>query len=270
MTAVEITLRRWLERIVLTVAVWLTGAACWFVFCLANRLHVRGPRRRLRPGLLIVSNHQSMLDSFLVGSALYFPQLMWAPNLTPHQLADEENFMQLPVLSRIFKILRVIPVKKTAGRVRRDPIAFRRAVKVLRSGGIVHVYIEGTRSRSEQLLPPVPEVGAIALLSGATVRPVYLNGMHRVQPYRKDPGDGPPTWWRRLSPRVEWVMDVRAGHDTLVNVGDDISPTEAAALAGCGDNRERSDRLARALMERISLLKGSYKVDGTFNGRVSI
>ena len=77
----------------------LTMVICLIVFRVLNRLEVRGYRYRgpVR-GQLATSNHQSLIDSFLVGLIIYFPWLIWQPHLAPYHLADARNFMTHPLL----------------------------------------------------------------------------------------------------------------------------------------------------------------------------
>ena len=135
------------------------------------------------------------------------------------------------------------------------------ACSTLRQGGMLHVFIEGTRSPDDNLMPPKPQVGALALDTGATVVPLYFRGMHRVHPYRKMPCDPPETWWRRwFGTHTEWLLDIRAGHHIVVEVGQPITPQELQVLAGSGEHRERVTRLSCAIMERLQALRSeSFK-----------
>lgn len=247
----------WLGRGLLFFTLALTWLTCLFVFRVLNRTtvigrHYLGPRRRC----LIVSNHQSLIDSFLVGLVAYFPWVLWHLDLAPSHLADANNFVTHPLLKFVYRELRVIPVGRNADGTRSDLKAFLAARRVLASGRILHVFPEGTRSTSEQLLPPVPQVGALALVDGVTVLPVYISGMHKVFPYRKKRGDPPATLWRFLFGRqTEWLLDVRAGHRLTVVVGRPISPDELRRIAGQGRPREQSARVSEALMCRIRHLQ---------------
>lgn len=252
---------RWLglifSGILFYITLVFTALMCLIGFRLLNKTAVMGvqnlgPRRRL----LIVSNHQSLVDSFVVGMVIYFPWLFWRPNLAPSHLADARNFMTHPILRYVYRVLRVIPVGRNAQGERRDRGAYAAACNVLKAGGMLHVFGEGTRSTNQELLPPKPQIGGLALDTGATVRPVYITGLHAVHPYRKRPGDPPVTWWRRLfGPHTEWLLDIRAGHQITVVLGEDIAPDQARALAGDGDHREQVTCLAEAIMERIRMLK---------------
>jgi len=234
------------------VTIWCS----WLIFGLLNRTVRFGRRLRLKPKLLIVSNNQSLVDSFLVGWVLGTPTMFFRPSLIPYHLADARNFMSHPVLKHVYRALRVIPVGRAASGERQDHGALLTAVRVLQDGGVVHAFIEGTRSPNGTLQPPKKQVGALAMLSGAAVRLVYIDGMHHVQPYRKAPGDGPPTWMRRLfGAKTEWLLDMRTGQRIRVVVGDDMTPDEIATISGTsGTRHEQAQRVSDAIIERLEFL----------------
>ena len=74
----------------------------------------------------------------------------------------------------------VFPVR----RGQRDDDAFATAHAVLRRGGVVGMYAEGGRSRSEELGEPRPGVGRLALESGVPVVPTAIAGSAHVREWR--------------------------------------------------------------------------------------
>ncbi len=253
-------LKVWLGRGIMLIALTLTWLVCIFVFRVLNRTTVygrqfAGPRRRC----LIVSNHQSLIDSFLVGMVVYFPAVLWHPDLAPAHLADAKNFSSHGTLRYIYDILRVIPVARTAKGKRNDMAALRAVRRVLEQGRTLHVFIEGSRSQTEELLPPRREVGGHALVEGVTVLTVYFRGMHAVQEYCKNPDDLPPTLWNRLFGKpgrhTEWLTKLRAGNRIEIAIGRPIPPEEILAIAGQGAPRERQARVAEAIMDHIKNLR---------------
>ncbi len=239
-----------LEPILMYLLLWLLWPLLVYIFRVKNRMVViRKPGQRLHGKLLMTTNHHSLMDSFATGFALCYPDILWKPWLMPWQLADAQNSV---FLRPLYRIIRIIPVEKNKEGKRKDHSAFQRAVDILRHGGNVNVFLEGTRSPTGVLLHPLPQVAAMALKSGATIRPAYHGGMLMVKPYRKIPGDGEPTWIRkRFGPMIEWLFDIRTGNTVYVAVGYDIAPGEVSILAG--DNPEgRYPRLAHAIMDRIA------------------
>lgn len=218
----------------------------YLVFRVLNRTTVIGRRfARFSPRTVVVSNHQSLIDSFLVGSVLGIPQLFFQPRLTPWQLADAKNF---PLL---YWLLQVIQVNRDQS----DLTAFFAASKVLTSGGTVHVFPESTRSTDDELRPIKRAAAALILNAAAGLQVVYFTGMHQVQPYRKRPGDGRPTWLRLFGKKAEWHLHFRTGQRLTVNVGRHIPPAEVAAMAGNGSLRERSEQLAKVIVQELRSLQ---------------
>jgi 1-acyl-sn-glycerol-3-phosphate acyltransferase len=119
---------------------------------------------------IIAPNHFSFLDHFFVAAFI----------------RREVNFMaksQLfkPPLQFVYTHGGVFPVL----RGRRDEEAFKTARTVLERGGLIVMYIEGGRSRSERLGEPKPGVGRLALETGASVVPTAIAGTAKVRNWKK-------------------------------------------------------------------------------------
>ena len=119
---------------------------------------------------IIVPNHFSFLDHFFVAAFI----------------RREVNFMaksQLfkPPLQFVYTHGGVFPVL----RGRRDEEAFKTARAVLGRGGVIVMYIEGGRSRTQRLGEPKPGVGKLALETGATIVPTAIAGTAKVRNWKK-------------------------------------------------------------------------------------
>jgi 1-acyl-sn-glycerol-3-phosphate acyltransferase len=113
-----------------------------------------------QPNTLLLSNHQSMLDSFLVGMGAFYPQSWLKPHLMPWNPAAAENFYKNPILAWLADNWKCISVREG----RRDLHALHRMTEVLPDGvmtlfpRVIPVAIEGMRD----VLPigsHVPRVG---------------------------------------------------------------------------------------------------------------
>ena len=119
---------------------------------------------------IIVPKHFSFLDHFFVAAFI----------------RREVNFM---AKSQLFK--RPLQFVYTHGGVfpvlrgRRDEEAFKTARTVLGRGGLIVMYIEGGRSRTERLGEPKPGVGKLALETGATIVPTAIAGTAKVRNWKK-------------------------------------------------------------------------------------
>lgn len=236
----------------------LTCIVCAFVFHVLNTTKVHGRAFwRLRRGTVIVSNHQSLIDSFLVTFTLAIPQCLLAPWLLPWHLPERRNFFNTKALRVVMALWKAIPVDRSPSDRARNITTYRRIMDALRHG-TVHIFLEGTRSRDERMLPPKPAVAKLILETRASVLLVGLNGMHGIQPHRASPDEQPKTIFHALGRRFAWMFHFRTGKHVDVVIGDRIlAPEELVLLAGSGSAEERSVRLAHALSDRIRQLRDS-------------
>jgi len=124
---------------------------------------------------IIAANHCSYLDPPLVGVAF---------RRGIHYLA-RKSLLDWPVLGPIFPELNVIPVDQKNA----DRSALMGAIRVVREGGAVLIFPEGTRSPDGRLQPGQPGIGMIAAKTGAPVLPARITGSFEAFP-RSDTGRG--------------------------------------------------------------------------------
>ncbi|RMG66539.1 MAG: 1-acyl-sn-glycerol-3-phosphate acyltransferase [Calditrichaeota bacterium] len=177
--------RPWLVRITwpvthhlitnLTVFLW------WIFFRFFNRTTVIGKKNvPHRPNVLLLSNHQSMIDSFPIGLFAFFPHSIWRPSLLPWNPAAEENFFRNRFLAWLADNWKCIPIRKG----RRDVGAIFTMAEALRTSPMI-LFPEGTRSRSGEIGRPRGGAGLLILETHPTVIPVCIDGMNRVLPIGK-------------------------------------------------------------------------------------
>jgi len=118
--------------------------------------------------VLLVANHQSFLDPPLVGAAL------------PRQLTfmAKAELFDVPLFGGLIRRLNARPLRREGG----DAAALRTALRVLKEGGALLVFPEGTRGENGILGPAKPGAGMLAVLGGAPVIPVYIDGSGRAWP----------------------------------------------------------------------------------------
>jgi 1-acyl-sn-glycerol-3-phosphate acyltransferase len=127
----------------------------------------RQPRRRLAEEYIFACNHRSNADPPIVGATL---------DREVHFMAKENLFRSKP-LSRIITHYNAIPTRRDIF----DRNAFERAEGVLRGGGSLLIFPEGTRIRGADLGKAKPGVGYLALQTGAPVVPVYVEGTQSLK-----------------------------------------------------------------------------------------
>ena len=160
-------------------------------------------------GVIVASNHISFWDPPLLGAAL--PREM-------HFLAKEELFRG-PVLGPLVRSLNSIPIRRGTA----DLTGLSRAIDVLKAGGALILFPEGSRMRDGRLHPARPGVGLIAVSADVPIVPCYISGSNRQR-----------QWWTRrervritLGPSRPWrdymdVVEETPGRALYQSVGDGV------------------------------------------------
>ena len=127
---------------------------------------------------LLLSNHQSVLDPFFIQTWIPYPI---------HPLANSTQFAG-PIFGAAMKRLYSFPVR----RFQVDPQAVRTALRRLRAGYAVHVYVEGERSWDGIMRPPRAGTVRLALKAGVPIVPCAVAGAYDVWPrWDRRPRKGP-------------------------------------------------------------------------------
>ena len=119
-------------------------------------------------GVLVCSNHQSVMDPVLVGLAC---------NRRLNYLARRSLF-HVPGFGAFIRFLDAIPID-------RDGLGLdglKETIRRLRSGEMVLIFPEGTRSLDGNMSPLKPGLCAVAKRSGAALLPVGIDGAYDAWP----------------------------------------------------------------------------------------
>ena len=122
-------------------------------------------------GVLVVSNHQSYLDPVLAAVGMPRPF---------HPMARESLFRFAP-LRWLIRSFYAFPVK----RGRADLGAVREALRRLKSGAVVLVFPEGTRTRDGSIGPLQGGPATIAARAGVPILPLVIDGAFEAWPRRR-------------------------------------------------------------------------------------
>lgn len=186
----------------------------------AFRIRVHGIERVPRTGpVVLVANHSSMLE----------PQLIYG--MLPRRsvfLVKQEMFRG--IAGRGLRAIGQVPVKR--GEPDRTPLLT--AVEVLKGGGLVGVFPEGTRGEGNVV---VAEQGAAWLVrsTGATVLPVATRGTRRPEGAR-----------RRFRPTVDMMVGepfdlaVGRGRTGLIEATEQIRVRLAGLVDELDEQRKRN------------------------------
>lgn len=126
-------------------------------------------------GAILASNHLSVADQLFLGSVVGRQVHYWA----------KEEYFQFPglkgkAMAGLMHGLGTIPVHREGGRAALN--ALDDAVPVLKSGELVGIFPEGTRSPDGRLYRGRTGVARLAMQAGVPVVPVGILGTEKIQP----------------------------------------------------------------------------------------
>jgi 1-acyl-sn-glycerol-3-phosphate acyltransferase len=140
------------------------------------RPHVEGLENIPRTGgAIFAGNHLSVADELFLGSVVPRHLAFWAKS----EYFDGTG-MRGWVTRNLLNGLGAIRVERAGGRAALT--AFDGAIPVLRSGGMVAIYPEGTRSPDGRLYRGRTGAARLAVAAGVPIIPVGMLGTERVQP----------------------------------------------------------------------------------------
>jgi len=151
---------------------YIAKTIVWLLLKIFWRMEVIGTENvPERGGMIIASNHVSYLDPVVLGAAT---------KRKIHFIAKKEVFNN--IFSSIFlKSLNAFPVD----RKKIDMPAFKKTISILKKGGILGIFPEGTRSINGELQELKLGVVKIAMKAGVPIVPVGIIGTHKIYPHGK-------------------------------------------------------------------------------------
>ncbi len=145
-------------------------------------------------GLIIVANHIAYLDIPIIG-------LLFSPNANIHFFGKKE-LLDIPILKTVFKHGNMISVDREHPVSAINIRAFKRAISVLKLGGIICIFMQGGIGRADTKDSPI----RLAQKTGAMILPIHLAqktmihfdayGNVDIGPYTAIIGE--KTFWRDL------------------------------------------------------------------------
>ncbi len=164
--------------IILTI---LTTASVFFIMFVLNstRYYNRRVIKKVKAPYVFASNHTTMFDSGFIDCAIFFPKGLFSYDDLPYHTPEYGNFYKNRLLSFYMDRVKCIPVERGKGI---DQFSQKLVTKKLKEGNIVHIFPEGTRSRTGELLPGKAGVGKRIYESRVKVVPCYHEGMRDILP----------------------------------------------------------------------------------------
>lgn len=122
-------------------------------------------------GFLLCSNHRSLLDPLIIGVPI--PQQM--------RFMAKDSLFRNRFFSWLITRLGAFPIKRGSA----DTKAVDTSMEILQEGGVLVVFPEGTRSKTDELLPHKAGAALIASRSGGDVLPCAVSWKGKLRPFRR-------------------------------------------------------------------------------------
>lgn len=155
-----------LRRIILERMYWFIRYIFSLLFNILYKIQVVGLENSNIPApFIVVCNHISILDFPIIMTV--FPRRAWA--------LAAENYKHHLVLGPILRILDVVFIRRQEV----DRSAIQKAIFILKSGGILALHPEGTRSLNGKLQKAKEGVAFLAINTGVPIVPVSITGTEK-------------------------------------------------------------------------------------------
>ncbi len=192
--------------------------------------------KQVDPPYLFVSNHLTMFDDFFIGALLFLPYAFRSRIFFPWHAPEEQNFFLGPIITWILKKAQCVPLTRGHGLFQPG---MTRLKELLKEKNIVHIYPEGTRSRSGDIGEGKPGVGRIAFQSKAKIVPCYHEGAQDMLPIGS----------HRL----------RTGKKLTLIVGDPVDMGDLYEQKECREvYQEIADRMIKAISDLRDEVRASH------------
>jgi len=200
---------------------WLVCIVIRFLLRVWNRFEVHNPENvPAVGGCIIASNHVSYLDPPAVAVGI--------KHRVVHFMARDTLF-STPLARWFLTGIQVMPMDRTRG----DVGALRKGINLLKSGKVLGLFPEGTRSPNGEIQSAKGGIGFLISKASVRVVPVYVDGSFQSFP--------------------KGAKRIKRGR-VRVFYGKPIEPSEFAAL---GTDRDSFERIGELVMNRIAALKPS-------------
>lgn len=128
---------------------------------------------------ILASNHLTMLDDLFLGPVALFPKFFKGYDYFPFHAPEERNFYKAKLMTWFMRHTKCIPLVRGKGILQ---LGMDRIIKAVNNDGILHIYPEGTRSRTGEIGAGRPGIGRIVCETNVPVVPMYHQGLENILP----------------------------------------------------------------------------------------
>ncbi len=157
-------------------------------------------------GFILAPNHRSYYDPPIVGC--------WTRRKV--YFMGKAELMKSGFGKAFFGQLYVIPIRRGAV----DRNAQKLVLDALRGGNGVTIFPEGTRSRTDDFLPPKPGIGLVAFQARCPLVPAYLHGSDDLGKAFRGQKHMGLIYGEPISP--DWLESLAPGRESYLRIADEV------------------------------------------------
>lgn len=178
-------MRNWTRGPINRLISWLTqlmiAVPTTLYLKLFNKVHVHNRERlkEVKRPYMLVTNHLTMFDDVFLDSLLFLPYGFRDKRYFPWHAPEEKNFFLGPIIGFFMAKAQCVPLTRGHGVFQPG---MTRLKELLQDDAIVHIFPEGTRSRSGDIGRGQVGVGRLAYQTKVKVLPVYHEGTQLLLP----------------------------------------------------------------------------------------
>jgi 1-acyl-sn-glycerol-3-phosphate acyltransferase len=199
------------------------------------KFSVHGTPTRPAPRTVVVSNHESHADAFIIS---YLPwEMKWMA---------KASLLKIPVVGWAMYLAGDIPVRR--GEKDSAIQALETCKRWLDKGVPIMIFPEGTRSKTEELLPFKDGAFRLAIEAGADVLPLAVSGTRRALPkhsWRFATSRGRVTMGTPISTKGMTLADVERlknlARDQILALREQLKPLTSAGEPPSGEALKHDD-----------------------------
>ncbi|HQO09160.1 MAG TPA: lysophospholipid acyltransferase family protein [Clostridiales bacterium] len=171
-------------KIISKLLTFITTLFIWIIMYVLNRTKFYGKEIIMKENApyVFASNHTTIFDSGFIDCSAFFRKSLLSYRYLPYHTPEYGNFYKNSLLSWYMDHVKCIPLERGKGI---DQFAQKIVTQKLKEGNIVHIFPEGTRSRTGELLPGKAGVGKRVYESRVKVIPCYHEGLRSMLPVGK-------------------------------------------------------------------------------------
>lgn len=171
------------EVLVGRIIIALAWFYAWWVFRVINHIEIIGKNNiSHQSNVLYVVNHQTLIDSFLVGLGVFsFWDIFFHPSRIPWNAPDGDNFFKKKMFRFVFKFLNNIPITRDSN----DGKALLKQQEILKNKlkqAELVLFFEGTRTRTGVIGDCQCGVADLIYENHPLVIPILLENVQPIMP----------------------------------------------------------------------------------------